>query len=101
MADQTQDNKLHIRLHVYDTDLSVTIPREDEEYYRKSAKLIDDRVNTYTKIFKGRKSDKEILYMALLDVALSYEKVLDSNDTKPYDNVLEKLTAEIEYALKK
>ena len=101
MADQTQDNKLHIRLHVYDTDLSVTIPREDEEYYRKSAKLIDDRVNTYTKIFKGRKSDKEILYMALLDVALSYEKVLDSNDTKPYDNVLEELTAEIEDALKK
>ena len=53
MADQTQDNKLHIRLHVYDTDLSVTIPREDEEYYRKSAKLIDDRVNTYTKNLQG------------------------------------------------
>ena len=31
---------LLIRLHVYDTDLSVRIPREDEEYYRKSAKLI-------------------------------------------------------------
>ena len=39
MVDQTQD-KLQIRLHVYDTDLSVRIPREDEEYYRKSAKLI-------------------------------------------------------------
>lgn len=73
MVDQTQD-KLQIRLHVYDTDLSVRIPREDEEYYRKSAKLIDDIVNSYTKIFKGRKSDKEILYMALLDVALRYER---------------------------
>ena len=62
MAEQ---DKLLIRLHVYDTDLSVRIPREDEEYYRKSAKLIDDIVNSYTKIFKGRKSDKEILYMAL------------------------------------
>ena len=68
MAEQEQD-KLLIRLHVYDTDLSVRIPREDEEYYRKSAKLIDDIVNSYTKIFKGRKSDKEILYMALIDVA--------------------------------
>ena len=87
-------------LHVYDTDLSVRIPREDEEYYRKSAKLIDDIVNSYAKIFKGRKSDKEILYMALIDVALRYEKESDRNDTKPYDDILEKLTSEIEDALK-
>lgn len=99
MAEQEQD-KLLIRLHVYDTDLSVRIPREDEEYYRKSAKQIDDIVNSYTKIFKGRKSDKEILYMALIDVALRYEKESDRNDTKPYDDILEKLTSEIEDALK-
>ena len=99
MVEQTQD-KLQIRLHVYDTDLSVRIPREDEEYYRKSAKLIDDIVNSYTKIFKGRKSDKEILYMALLDVALRYEKEEGKNDTQPYNEILEKLTAEIEDALK-
>lgn len=99
MVDQTQD-KLQIRLHVYDTDLSVRIPREDEEYYRKSAKLIDDIVNSYTKIFKGRKSDKEILYMSLLDVALRYEKEEGKNDTQPYNEILEKLTAEIEDALK-
>ena len=99
MVDQTQD-KLQIRLHVYDTDLSVRIPREDEEYYRKSAKLIDDIVNSYTKIYKGRKSDKEILYMALLDVALRYEKEEGKNDTQPYNEILEMLTAEIEDALK-
>ena len=99
MAEQEQD-KLLIRLHVYDTDLSVRIPREDEEYYRKSAKLIDDIVNSYAKIFKGRKSDKEILYMALIDVALRYEKESDRNGTKPYDDILEKLTSEIEDALK-
>ena len=99
MVDQTQD-KLQIRLHVYDTDLSVRIPREDEEYYRQSAKLIDDIVNSYTKIYKGRKSDKEILYMALLDVALRYEKEEGKNDTQPYNEILEKLTAEIEDALK-
>ena len=97
MAEQ---DKLLIRLHVYDTDLSVRIPREDEEYYRKSAGLIDDIVNSYTKIFKGRKSYKEILYMALIDVALRYEKESDRNDTKPYDDILEKLTSEIEDALK-
>lgn len=101
MADQTQDNKLTIRLHVYDTDLTVRIPREDEEYYRKSAKLIDEIVNSYTKIFKGRKSDKEILYMALIDVALRYEKESSRNDTEPFVDILEKLTAEIEETLDK
>ena len=39
------DDKLHIRLHVYDTELSVNIPREDEEYYRAASKLITDTVN--------------------------------------------------------
>lgn len=99
MADQGEE-KLLIRLHVYDTDLSVRIPREDEEYYRKSGKLIDDIVNSYNKIFMGRKSDKEILYMALIDIALRYEKEVGRNDTEPYDDLLKKLTAEIEDALK-
>jgi hypothetical protein len=96
MAEQ---DKLTIRLHVYDTDLTVHVPREDEEYYRKSGKLIDGVVNSYSKIFKGRKSDKEILYMALLDVALRYEKESDRNDTAPYDDLMTKLTAEIEEKL--
>lgn len=49
MAEQSEE-KLTIRLHVYDTDLTVIIPREDEEYYRKSGKLIDDTVNNYSKV---------------------------------------------------
>ena len=39
MAGDNKD-KLQIRLHVYDTDMSVTVMRQDEEYYRKAAKLI-------------------------------------------------------------
>lgn len=99
MADSEQE-KLLIRLHIYDTDLSVKIPRADEEYYRRSGKQINDIVNSYSKIFKGRKSDKEILYMALIDIALRYEKESGRNDTAPYLDILTQLTAEIEDALK-
>ena len=99
MADSEQE-KLLIRLHIYDTDLSVKIPRADEEYYRRSGKLINDIVNSYSKISKGRKSDKEILYMALIDIALRYEKESGRNDTAPYLDILTQLTAEIEDALK-
>lgn len=55
MAEQEQD-KLLIRLHVYDTDLSVRIPREDEEYYRKSAKLIDDIVTHIPRFSKAERA---------------------------------------------
>ena len=44
---EVNSEKLHIRLHVYDEEIEVTIPRADEEYYRKAAKLITDRYNAY------------------------------------------------------
>ena len=94
------EDKLHIRLHVYDTDMSINIDRSDEVYYRNAAKLITDRVNAYSSVFKGKKSDTEILYMALIEIALYYEKELDRNDTAPFSDILGKLTSEIEDALK-
>ena len=38
--------------------------------------------------------------MALIDIALRYEKELERNDTVPYSKMLERLTAEIEDTLK-
>lgn len=92
--------KLHIRLNVYDTVISVNINREDEEYYRKAEKLITTVVNSYAFVYKGRKSEKEILYMALIDIALRYQKEAARNDTLPYSDILGQLTSEIEDALK-
>ena len=94
------NSKLQIRLHVYDTDLSVSIPREDEEYYHRAAKLITDTVNTYAKVYRGRKSDKDVLYMTLIDIALRYEKESARNDTAPFSDILATLTSEIEEAMK-
>ena len=96
MADQ---NKLHIRLHVYDKEIEVGINREDEEFYRLAAKLITDRYNAYAQAYKGRKSEHTISLMTLVDIALLYQKERSHNDTAPYDNVLARLTAEIEEAL--
>jgi cell division protein ZapA len=98
MAEQKED-RLHIRLHVYDEEIEVVINRDDEEYYRNAAKLITQRYNAYAGVFKGRKSDHVIALMTLIDVALMYEKERAHNDTLPYDNVLARLTSEIEAAL--
>ena len=86
MAGDNRD-KLQIRLHVYDTDMSVTVMRQDEEYYRKAAKLITDTVNTYASVFKAKRSEKDILYMALIDIALRYEKEFARNDAVSYTHL--------------
>lgn len=93
------EDKLHIRLHVYDEEIEVTVNREDEEYYRSAAKLITDRYNAYAQAYKGRKSEHIISLMTLVDIALLYQKERSHNDTAPYDNVLTRLTKEIEDAL--
>ena len=93
------EDKLHIRLHVYDEEIEVTVNREDEEYYRSAAKLITDRYNAYAQAYKGRKSEHVISLMTLVDIALLYQKERTHNDTAPYDNVLARLTKEMEDAL--
>ena len=92
--------KLHIRLHVYDEEVEVTINREDEVFYRAAAKLITDRYNRYAQAYKGRKGDHTISLMTLIDIALMYERQKGKNDTAPYDTILSKLTSEIDDALK-
>ena len=98
MAEMDKD-KLLIRLHVYDTEMAVNIPREDEALYRNSAILITDTVNSYASYYKGRKSDKELLYMAMIDIALRYERESKRNDTAPFSEMLKRLTSEIEETL--
>ena len=96
---EVNKEKLHIRLHVYDEEIEVTVNREDEEYYRAAAKLITDRYNAYAQAYKGRKSDHTIALMSLIDIALMFQRERGKNDTAPYDNILTRLTSEIEHAL--
>ena len=98
MAEQNKD-RLHIRLHVYDEEIEVVINRDDEVYYRNAAKLITERYNAYAQVYKERKGDHVLALMTLIDIALMYEKERSHNDTSPYDNVLARLTSEIEEVL--
>ena len=90
------NKKLNIRLNLYDTDMAVKVFPEEEEYYRNAAKLITKTMNTYVPILRGKKTEKEIMYAAMLDIALMYEK----DNTGSYSDILEQLTSEIEEALK-
>ena len=98
MAEQKTD-RLHIKLHVYDEEIDVIVNREEEEFYRAAAKLITERYNAYSGHYNGRKSDHTIALMTLIDIGLLYQKERSHNDTEIYDNVLARLTSEIESVL--
>lgn len=100
MAEENKE-KLNIRLFVYDMEIPLRCERSEEVYYRQAGKLITETLNTYYSYFKGKKSDKEILYAALIDIAIKFEKEAARNDLGPVTDILSKLTSEIEDTLRK
>lgn len=90
------EEKLRIKLHLYETDLMVNVPREEEQYYRAAAKQVTETVNTYAKIYQGKKTHNDVMYMAMLDLALRSNKLAALSDTQPFMELIAKLTQEIE-----
>lgn len=90
------EEKLRIKLHLYEADLMVNVPREEEQYYRAAAKQVTETVNTYAKIYQGKKTHNDVMYMAMLDLALRSNKLAALNDTQPFMELIAKLTQEIE-----
>ena len=92
--------KRRIKLHIYDEDMELNVPYEKEGYYRDCAKIINDAINLYAGHFKGKKSDKQILYMAFIDIAERYVEEHQKHNEIPFVDMLSKLTSEIDDALK-
>jgi cell division protein ZapA len=53
---EVNNEKLHIKLHVYDEEIEVTVNRADEEFYRKAAKLVTNRYNAYSQAIRVRRA---------------------------------------------
>ena len=88
--------KQRINLHIYDLDISITVDADQEQYYREATSFINDRLNAYFSAYKGRKA---IMYYAMIDMAIRYVTEAKRNDVEPYEDILKKLTSEIESAL--
>lgn len=96
---EADSEQINIRLHIYNLDIRVRVPREEEYLYRKDAELINELLNLYYSSFKGVKSDMEITYFAMIDLGLRLQKQMQLDDVKPYDDILKQLTSEIEEAM--
>ncbi|MBR1389095.1 MAG: cell division protein ZapA [Prevotella sp.] len=97
---EVNNEKLLIRLHVYNEEIEVKVDRKEEVYYRAAAKLITDRYNAYAQQYGRSKNEHIISLMTLIDIARMYEIEHSKNDVAPYESILSKLTSEIDDALK-
>ena len=91
--------KLHIKLNVGDMVIPMRVFPEEEETYRMAASLVKSTVTYYNSRAQGKKSPTEVLYYALIDIALKFELEAQRNDTAPFRNMLTALTDEINEAL--
>ncbi|MBR3522608.1 MAG: cell division protein ZapA [Prevotella sp.] len=100
MDSQQNNNTQHITIHVYDMPIDIMVPKDQEALYREAGTLINERLNTYFSYFKGQRADKEIIYYAMIDIALKYVMESKRNDMEPVTTVLDELSAEIQKAMK-
>lgn len=66
MAETDNKEKIHIRLHVYDTEMPVMVPKEEEPLYRDAAVLITNTVNAYASVLKAIKATRNCFTWLLL-----------------------------------
>lgn len=90
----------NMNLHIYDTDIKIQVPRDEEEDWRRAVQLVNEKLNAYFGAFKDQKADNEIRYDAMIDIALKYVKETQRNNVEPITNILSQLSDEINAELK-
>lgn len=91
-------DRLNITLRVDQAIYHLRVSRDEERTYRMAEKLVNDRLNHYVQKSPGLNPDEYLRRMAL-DMALTYCRMQDRNDTEPIMKSIEGLTREIEEKL--
>jgi len=92
------DEKLSIKVNVADRYYPIRVDRNDEERYRKAARMINEKVLQY----KQRYSDKDVqdfLAMAALQYVIKALEIENDNDVAPIEEALNVLDKKLENIL--
>jgi cell division protein ZapA len=95
------NGKQHISLNICDERIDIYVKADEEGYYREAEKLVRSTYGKYADMFRGRRSERFIAATALLEIGVKYQMEHASKDTDSYNNLLERLTADIDKALGK
>ena len=94
------EDKIKITLTIDKVRFPLHIRKEEEEFYRNAATLINDTLNKYRASYTGQ-SDEKYMAMALLDIALENQKLNVKSNMAPVKALLTELMEQVEPYIKK
>lgn len=87
-------DKLVIQLLIGKQVYPITVRRDQEEVYRKAARLINEKLGRYEQSYPNL-SYERYTSVALLDFAVQVIQTQKQKDQSPYEDVVKRLTEEI------
>lgn len=87
-------DKLVIQLLIGKQVYPITVRRDQEEVYRKAARLINEKLGRYEQSYPNL-SHERYTSVALLDFAVQVIQTQKQKDQSPYEDVVKRLTEEI------
>ena len=91
-------DKININLLIGRQQYPLYIARNEEERFRRAALEINEKIGRYKATYPHQDEEK-YMAIALLDFAVKALQVEAAHATEPYEEVIGRLTAEIESAL--
>lgn len=95
-----KNDNFTINVQVGGFKLPLTIPREDEEMYRKAEKMVERYINKYQKDYSQRPTE-EILILVAFQIAVIVAKQERAEDTIPLAEKIQLLDDELNALLNK
>jgi cell division protein ZapA len=84
------NDELTINITIAERRYPMRIKRNDEEKIRKAAKIINDRILQYRKMYTG-KDTQDFMAMSALQFVIELHDLIDKNDTSPVIKQLEEI----------
>ena len=97
---EVKKEKQHISLNICDERIDIYVQPDAEGYYRDAEKLVQTTYGKFAEMFRGRKSERFISATALLEMAVKYQMEHASKEIDSYNNLLQRLTSDIDEVLK-
>lgn len=94
-----RDNKFRIHIKIDGRSYPLNINREDEERYRKAAKIVEETMSFYRTRFQNN-DQQDIMAMTAFQVALNYCKEQESQDYSQFIDDIKDLNDDISDFLK-
>ena len=88
-------DKMVIQLLIGHQQYPITVLREQEEIFRKAARLINEKLGRYEQAYPNQGTE-QYTSVALLDFAVRALQLENQKDQSPYADMVQRLSTELE-----